>query len=185
MVHGDIRPWNFVATYAPPSSRYGEEEDDDGAPVVSLKIHDFNAARFLSWNNTTTRGEEEGRGGGLEERRRRRHRCSFDNTVCNINRSPEECNGEPQDEKIDVYGLGNVILYVLTLGDLTPYGGLAMSTADREDLARRGISPLGGLRGELRVSDHPAIRVMRRAVTMCHGKDPRGRADAVRESARY
>merc|ERR1712129_421650 len=85
LIHGDTRPWNFLVSRNPNDKKY------------HVKIHDFDQAKMLKWNKQAKKP------------------CGFYMYWCNRNRSPEECKrGEVLNEKIDVYGLGNFIYFLLT-----------------------------------------------------------------------
>lgn len=146
LVHGDIRPWNFIVT----KSVSGD---------IVIKLHDFNAARFLKWDDNK---------GAV---------CRFENNVCNVNRSPDECRGILQDEKIDVYGLGNTIFFIVSHGTL-PYKGLHLATKKREDFVRRGIPPVLALPEKYKTSKDPAIFALKHAMMTCYKFDPRERGNA-------
>ena len=67
LVHGDVRPWNFVVTYAPGRrEKLKRKHRRPKSTDVVLKLHDFNAAKFVEWNATG------------------RDICRFENNVCNM-----------------------------------------------------------------------------------------------------
>lgn len=85
-------------------------------------IHDFDVAQFIRWN------EQKGRP------------CQFWSHICNVNRSPDECQNLPLTSKIDVYGLKNVLFFILSDG-LTPFKGLMLKEKARNDVLQRGAHP--------------------------------------------
>ena len=68
LVHGDVRPWNYVVTYAPGRRRekLKRRHRHPKSTDLVLKLHDFNAAKFVEWNTT---GKDV---------------CRFQNNVCNM-----------------------------------------------------------------------------------------------------
>jgi serine/threonine protein kinase len=92
IVHGDIHPVQWLRA----------------RKTGTLKLNDFNNAEILAVN--------------------RRRTANGNVTYCKTNRgdwsgsfrSPEELLGEPLDEKIDVYSMGNII-YTLLIGQVRIY----------------------------------------------------------------
>jgi len=135
VVHLDVKPGNFILT-----------ADD------TLKLHDFNLARFLESDVVT--GE----------------RCDMQRLDCNIYRSPEECTGSPRlNEKADVYALGGFLYELLTRKKPFHYdGGTPLQGAGRFPT----VPP------PFRASNGTAHRALVWAVDRCFQLDPDERAGA-------
>jgi hypothetical protein len=62
----------------------------------AIKLNDFNVGRFPEWDKAT------------------KTMCKFEKPDCGAYRSPEECEGKPLTEKIDIYSFGNILNFILT-----------------------------------------------------------------------
>lgn len=139
LVHADLRPWNFLMV-------------DEGRHI---KIHDFNEAKFMKWNDQTEKP------------------CGFTQYWCNRNRSPEECTMDKVlNEKIDIYGLGNFLFFILT--NQSPHKGFKKEISHQ--MVADGIAP--AFPRKIMKSRDPAIALLRRVISKCHIADPNKRPTA-------
>eukprot|EP00814_Leptocylindrus_danicus_P016683 CAMPEP_0116014602 /NCGR_PEP_ID=MMETSP0321-20121206/6359_1 /TAXON_ID=163516 /ORGANISM="Leptocylindrus danicus var. danicus, Strain B650" /LENGTH=357 /DNA_ID=CAMNT_0003484253 /DNA_START=220 /DNA_END=1293 /DNA_ORIENTATION=+ len=162
IVHGDIRPWNFIVS-------------NNG----SLRLNDFNAGDFL-YRDTTTRREHIPESSSS---------CSITKYKgCHSARSPEECLMLPAREMIDVYHLGNVFYYIMT-GD-SPYKRMEEFSAENNLVTKslcetcaqsfqEGMTPYNyTLPLQLQSSADPAIDAIQDAMSKCQILDPTLRPSA-------
>jgi Protein kinase domain len=119
-------------------------------------LNDFNRARLMTWDAEGKQpcGFEIGKNGGIW-------------------RSPEEYKYDWENEKIDVWSLGNVLYFLLTREP--PWKGF--STEDVYDEVKQGVRPLIES-PEILTSDNPFDVAMQKAMDECFVADPRKRPEA-------
>jgi len=144
LIHGDVRPWNFLIMN---NTKNGQKD---------IQLYDFNLAKYRGFYNDT--GEI----------------CQKEHRSCNPNKSPEECSGSKISEKIDIYGLGNFIYFLLTHKAL--YSFPITNKWLRKRLVRNGIKPM--LPSNIRHSHDPSIICMRNMMNKCTSFFPDDRPSA-------
>eukprot|EP00586_Coscinodiscus_wailesii_P011334 CAMPEP_0172500398 /NCGR_PEP_ID=MMETSP1066-20121228/137641_1 /TAXON_ID=671091 /ORGANISM="Coscinodiscus wailesii, Strain CCMP2513" /LENGTH=396 /DNA_ID=CAMNT_0013274601 /DNA_START=185 /DNA_END=1375 /DNA_ORIENTATION=+ len=123
----------------------------------NIRLHDFDQAHFLRWKPST---------GAV---------CPFHNYACNRNRAPEECTrGSDQNEKIDVYALGNIMFYIIA--QMKPYKNLKTTQEENYEMVRKAVIP--PLPGKWSNSSDPAIVVLKKAMKRCYRLNPEERPSA-------
>jgi len=112
----------------------------------------------MSWNSTT------------------KEPCGFHQYWCNRNRSPEECTeGALLNEKIDVYGLGNFIHFLITRH--LPYHSFHGTKEEIHESIMKGLPP--PLPYSLSQNKNIVIEALLNAMNQCHVKDPKKRPNAI------
>lgn len=124
------------------------------------KLNDFNRCRFMAKNTVT--GEP----------------CKFyvGNNPGNF-RAPEEYAYEPEDEKVDIYSMGNIFYALLT--ELWPFE--EEETKQAQHLVMRGKRP--PMKTAIIESRDPAIRAILTVLAMSWKQKPEDRATAKETSA--
>jgi serine/threonine protein kinase len=119
-------------------------------------LNDFNRARLMTWDAETKQpcGFQIGRNGGIW-------------------RSPEEYKYDWENEKIDVWSLGNVLYFLLIREP--PWKGF--SAKDVYDEVKQGVRPLIES-PEILKSNNPFDVAMQKAMDHCFVADPRERPEA-------
>jgi serine/threonine protein kinase len=151
MVHYDLNPHNVAMV-------------STGKP----KINDFNTAEFLRWNPETN------------------ETCGFPSRLHEPWwRAPEEVTLDQEDrpllnEKVDVYALGNLIFYILTLQHPRGLKNKKERIAAVREKVASGEPPV--LEETYAKSEDPAVEAFREAMKLCFEPDPRKRGSA-REAA--
>ncbi|KAL7560676.1 hypothetical protein ACA910_001358 [Epithemia clementina (nom. ined.)] len=144
IAHSDIKPEQFVFT------RTG-----------TLKLNDFNIARFLRFNPTT------------------KEICPYSyDSHPGTSRSPEEFSNGPETDKVDIFHLGNIFYALLTRS--WPFGNLSHKEAKL--IVEKGGRP--PLPPSIKNSRDPIHKILVRAMKMCQRQNPQDRANA-REVERY
>eukprot|EP00816_Leptocylindrus_hargravesii_P006981 CAMPEP_0196821732 /NCGR_PEP_ID=MMETSP1362-20130617/80672_1 /TAXON_ID=163516 /ORGANISM="Leptocylindrus danicus, Strain CCMP1856" /LENGTH=359 /DNA_ID=CAMNT_0042201047 /DNA_START=578 /DNA_END=1654 /DNA_ORIENTATION=- len=127
------------------------------------KLNDFNDGELLRWNQST------------------QSHCGFRRNPVEPwvrYRAPEQARkNELLNEKVDVFALGSILLYVLT--GKKPFAGESMS--DTKQKLRENISPPISL--DYRKSDDPADIAITKAINDCHETEVTKRISAEKVSS--
>lgn len=125
------------------------------------KLNDFNRATFLYWNSTSNVGN-----------------CPYVYGDYNawLYRSPEEYEYNLQTEKIDVYSMGNIFYSLMMNEDPFEKEYDKGSSRQVRKLVKRGDRPK--LNKEIVKSSDSILKVLRKAMNMCHKHDWRERASS-------
>jgi serine/threonine protein kinase len=147
MVHYDLNPHNVaVVTMGKP------------------KLNDFNTAEFLHWNPKTNES------------------CGFPSRLHEPWwRAPEEVVLNQEDrpllnEKVDVYALGNLIFYILTLQHARGLKNKKERLVEVREQVARGEPPI--LEEAYAKSNDPVVKAFREAMKLCFEPDPKNRGSA-------
>jgi serine/threonine protein kinase len=147
MVHYDLNPHNVAVVTT-------------GKP----KLNDFNTAEFLHWNPKTN------------------ETCGFPSRLHEPWwRAPEEVVLNQEDrpllnEKVDVYALGNLIFYILTLQHPRGLKNKKERLAEVREQVARGEPPM--LEETYAKSTNPVVKAFREAMKLCFEPDPKQRGSA-------
>lgn len=123
--------------------------------TTGYKLNDFNRSRLIGRDETT---------GASCKYRVGKNPGKY--------RSPEEYRYEPQDEKVDVYSVGNVLYGLLT--GLFPFADVKTKRAQKE-VANGGRPPIPDA---VLSSNDPVDKLLHRAVEACFVHDPVARPSA-------
>ena len=125
------------------------------------RLNDFNRNIFLSWNAAL----------------QRTNKFTFTDNE-GLWRSPEEYAFAKEDEKIDVWSLGNALYFLLSQGKV-PFAttGISLTTATVIERVKQGGHPTIKDENILR-SKHPYDVAMLEAMKLCFIMDPKKRASS-------
>jgi serine/threonine protein kinase len=147
MVHYDLNPHNVALVTM-------------GKP----KLNDFNTAEFLHWNP------------------KRNETCGFPSRLHEPWwRAPEEVVLNQEDrpllnEKVDLYALGNLIFYILTLQHPRGLKNKKERIVEVREQVARGEPPI--LEETYAKSNNPVVKAFREAMKLCFEPDPKQRGSA-------
>jgi serine/threonine protein kinase len=147
MVHYDLNPHNVAML-----------------SMGNPKINDFNTAEFLHWNPKTN------------------ETCGFPSRLHEPWwRAPEEVALDQEErpllnEKVDVYALGNLIFYILTLQHPRGLKNKKERIAAVREKVASGEPPV--LEETYSKSKDPVVEAFREAMKQCFEPDPRKRGSA-------
>jgi len=167
LTHGDIKPNQFLYING------------------TYKLNDFNRGRLLAWNqksNQPCRYKVDNNKGTVSTTYIIiLYKFFFDRLIPTSwlsylpetlkNRSPEEYKYTGQDEKIDIYSMGNIFYYMITFQK--PYHDEDSAKA-RDKIIRGNFLSME----EDIVIQTPVDKALKRAMQMCHVYNPRKRATA-------